>query len=274
MTTTSFLAIHGVGIGTGETRKGFSDSLCRLTFPNKEEASLRWQECVWEDLNDNIDERISEVVSKLFQEYRLPLTCNSPKGWMRWMKCACAFVANLGLFTGANFVNQALDLGLDFVLYLDSHHGALIRDRLRTRIYEIARTSQDNNVVLVAHSLGSVIAYDVVAEAVLKGDPLPVKALITFGSPLAWTFELREADKKPECKYLSTGDIPWKNFYYPQDYVTLHKELPCERFTGVQNIQLKLPKNATKATSHCAYWKDEELASCIREFAANVQNKS
>ena len=119
-------------------------------------------------------------------------------------------------------------------------------------------------IVLVAHSLGSVIAYDILAEAHLNGETLPVKRLVTFGSPLGWTFELRKAEHKKELSYTSIGNVPWDNFYYVEDCVTLYEHLSKDRFSTVENIPLKLSASSSQIASHCAYWSDDVLASYVR----------
>ncbi len=125
--------------------------------------------------------------------------------------------------------------------------------------------------MLAAHSLGSVIAYDVLAEAHLNGEKLPVKHLVTFGSPLEWTHDLRKTEEKDESKFTSIGGIPWLNFYYKEDYVTRHRKLSNEKFKEVNNVHLSLPQTTSAfATmkSHCAYWTDEQLVKRLQEIVA------
>ena len=268
MSELSVLAVHGVGAGEGAARKGFSKELKKLVFPDEAEADRRWHECVWEDLNDDIDKYISGIVKEAVKEYELPLepgeTGTSKKVW----DTLKPILANLGLHVLGDIAEYALDLSLDFVLYLDSQHGRKVRDRLRTRIAEVA-DSNPNGIVLAAHSLGSVIAYDVLAEAHLNGEKLPVKHLVTFGSPLEWTNDLRKTEEKEESKFTSIGEIPWLNFHYKEDYVTRHRELSKEKFKEVDNVLLSLPPTQAASAfatmkSHCAYWTDERLAKRLQ----------
>lgn len=246
------LAVHGVGGGTADRRAGFSDKLRRRVFRGSGESSIPfWHECVWEDINDALDTRLAEFVRAAA---RGPLFCGLPQGARR---------------TAADWVCRMLDFGLDYWLYLDSAHGAKIRSRLRARIAAAAKGHQDG-VVLVAHSLGSVVAYDVLAEARRKGVRLPVAALVTFGSPLAWTFTLRETLAKSECANHSLGSLPWTNIYYREDCVCLYKPLPADRFPEARNVVLPLPKRATARTAHAAYWRDGEVARIVREAITKV----
>ena len=244
------LAVHGIGGGAGHDRAGFSDRLRRRVFSGMGDvADALWFECVWEDLNDSLDARIAEVV-------RIMARGPALKGLPRALP--------------AKIVCQSLDVSLDFWFYLDSAHGARIRRRLRTRIAEASK-GRPGGVVLVAHSLGSVIAYDVLSEAHRKGVRLPVAGLVTFGSPLAWTFALREADGKAECANRDIGDVPWTNIYYREDPVPLYMALPSDRFPEARNVALPLPKRATARTAHCAYWRDPALARIVRALLAGNQ---
>jgi len=117
-----------------------------------------------------------------------------------------------------------------------------IRNRLKSEILDLA-SKHPEGIALVAHSLGSVIAYDVLAEAVCDKKPLPVNQLITFGSPLAWTFDLRG-----------------------EDYVPLHSPLPTSRFPTAENRKLALPKGKSQLGSHTAYWKDVTFAAEVKKL--------
>lgn len=270
MSALSVLAVHGVGTGEGVTRAGFSKELKRLVFPDEAQADQRWHECVWEDLNDAIDKHISDIVKEAVKEYELPWKSGENGKSNKIWDMVKPFLANIGIQVLGKIAETVLDIALDFVLYLDSQQGRKVRDRLRMRIAEVAASSPDG-IVLAAHSLGSVIAYDVLAEAHLNGEKLPVKHLVTFGSPLEWTHDLRKTEEKDESKFTSIGGIPWLNFYYKEDYVTRHRKLSNEKFKEVNNVHLSLPQTTSAfATmkSHCAYWTDEQLVKRLQEIVA------
>ena len=66
----SILAIHGIGAGDGESRQGFSSNLRDLVFTDSVQRESSWHECIWEDLNDKIDNQISTIVQQLLKAYR------------------------------------------------------------------------------------------------------------------------------------------------------------------------------------------------------------
>lgn len=260
------VAIHGIGTGTGFSRSGFSDALKRNVFaclhPEKIHSQV-WRECIWEDLNEELDVAVRGIVRNLTKGpllSGLSSGTGKPRRFLRILKDV-TFPA-LGWLA-----EQILDLGLDYAWYLDSCHGERIRERLRTVIRETAEQN-DAEIVLAAHSLGSVIAYDVLAQVQAGRQPsLPVVGLITFGSPLEWTFDIRKADGRPECRFGSIGKITWNNFYYPEDYVALYKGLSGGRFKGMaRDFELKKPSKTSAITSHCAYWEDKTLAKEIAEW--------
>lgn len=264
--TLPVIAVHGIGAGTGTERKGFSNDLKKLAYKDNPTASCSWYECVWEDLNDAIDDRVGGIVKELLKSYRLPWKLDAQGRWGRIGQGAKIVCVNILLAIGGDYLNKGLDLGSDFMLYLDSDHGQKIRDRLKKQILDLS-AKHPEGIALVAHSLGSVIAYDVVAEAVRVKQPLPIKQLITFGSPLDWTFKLRKTENKRECVYTSIGRTTrWTNFYYKEDYVSIHAPLPTTQFPAVENRLLKLPKGESALGSHTAYWKDETFAAEIRKL--------
>jgi len=265
MNTLPVIAVHGIGAGTGRKRAGFSSDLESLVYKDDPSSTHIWNECVWEDLNDAIDDRVGGIVKELLGSYRLPWKFDAPsragKIW-QGIKIACV---NFALFVGGDCLTAGLDLGSDFLLYLDSDHGRKIRNRLKGKVLELA-SKHPEGIALVAHSLGSVIAYDALAEAVCEKKPLPVNQLVTFGSPLAWTFDLRDVEEKDERRFTSIGSTKWTNFFYEEDYVPLHCHLPSSRFPTVANRKLALPKGKSQFGSHTAYWKDETFAAEVKKL--------
>jgi hypothetical protein len=80
----------------------------------------------------------------------------------------------------------------------------------------VAKTIGARPAVVVAHSLGSVVVYDL-----LRRDPTPgiVSSLVTIGSPLAWP-TIRRALEAADRGNVIPAAIPWTNVYDPLDVVT------------------------------------------------------
>ena len=266
------LCVHGIGGGTGTERRGYSVKLRRLVLPgvSADEAEAVWHECVWEDLSDAMDAQLASVIREMA---RGPLMdgllekSRKVRGLARFLGLGGESGKYLRMMDGmtremaAGFVVKMLDFGLDYCLYFDTDHGRRIRQRLRESIGEAAARHPDG-LILFAHSLGSVIAYDVLAEAHREGEQLPVAAFISCGTPLEWTLRLRASLCEPDCSGQSVG-VPWANLYYREDYVPLYKPLPADRFPEAVNIALPLPKRATPRTAHNAYWRAPEVAKIV-----------
>lgn len=270
------LCVHGIGGGTGSERRGFSEKLRRLVFPDLSEtdAASVWRECVWEGLSDEMDSQLASVIREM--------ACGPlMDGLIEKSRKARGVARFLGLGgeggkylrmmdrmtreMAAGFVIKMLDFGLDYCLYFDTCHGRLIRERLMKSIADAAN-GRPGGIVLFAHSLGSVIAYDVLCEARRAGTRLPVAGFISCGSPLEWTLRLRAALGGDGTSATNgIGTIPWTNIYYREDCVCLYKPLPANRFPEARNVVLPLPKRATARTAHAAYWRDGEVARIVRE---------
>lgn len=262
------VAIHGIGMGTGIAREGFSAPLRKLVAKAANTEDFVWREFVWETENDELDSRIEEIVREVVKGVLLPSLFGANGKESLWKKIASAAGNSGPIRNGvAKLVCKAIDLGLDFPWYLDSINGKKIRAQLRKEIRN-ARKESGTDVVLIAHSLGSVIAYDCLAEACNENDRLPVAKLVTFGSPLGWTFELRDLDNRPESEFTTIGGIPWRNYYYKEDYVSLYRGLGGNRFGNeVENLLLPLPAGVKPHGSHVAYWKDANFATEISRLA-------
>ena len=263
----SIIVIHGIGTGKGFSRKGFSTPLKKLVAQAANTENFVWREFVWETANDELDSRIGEIVRKVVKGPLLASLFGGDVMASPWRKVVAAVGALVVREKVSDMVCKAVDLGLDFPWYLDSINGKKIRNALRRKIRDVQKES-GTDVVLLAHSLGSVIAYDCLAESSNEEDCLPVAKLVTFGSPLGWTFELRDLDDRPEREFKTIGGIPWRNYYYKEDYVPLYKGLGGKRFgKEVENVLLSLPENVKPHESHGAYWKDASFAKEILRLA-------
>ncbi len=98
------------------------------------------------------------------------------------------------------------------------------RDVIRGNLARVLRKYRRKDILLIAHSMGSIVAYDVLTQSV---PDIRIHTLITMGSPLGLPVVmlkiLSEQRKKPQ-KHL-TAQTPenivgtWYNFADPQDKV-------------------------------------------------------
>ena len=232
------VVVHGIGSGENKDRAGFSTVLSRnvdeLSRPvtrvgpfedvPKVNATndpgnpdgIYWQEALWESENNTAD----AVIEFITERFSLP-------GWLS---------------------REAIDLLTDVPLYLGVN-GSKIRKAVREVI------EQHPGCIVIGHSLGSVIAVDVLQEERLKdgANKLPVSGLITLGSPLNLLGMRNKMEKAFPFK--------WHNYYYPSDPIAIKGGLKPARFPGVKNH--KLNAGETFAVSHTSYWSSTVLAFSV-----------
>ena len=93
-----------------------------------------------------------------------------------------------------------------------------IRDRLRLWL-----ASGPGPFVVVAHSMGTIVAYDVLHEFAKRGDPVPL--LVTMGSPLG----IEEIQQRVRRPLAVPGQVAhWHNFAAQFDIVSIDRSLSDE----------------------------------------------
>lgn len=263
------VAVHGIGFGDQLERKGFSKILAEQVFPDETVRAKYWAESIWEGQNDKFDDQVGNITQCILSKDIFP-SSKVCSGWKE--KVGCVLFKLVWLFSEKyvhKYVTMATDLLLDFVLYLDSEHGKGIREVVRRDI-EQAATDHREGIVVVAHSLGSLIAHDVLHEMKESECLKRIKHFITIGSPIEWSFKLRDVEKKKECDWGKIDGVHWLNMFYEQDPVAAGRGISESRFGEVDNVKLDLPdgvKSILKSyKAHCAYWEDDEVAKRIVEL--------
>ena len=128
-----------------------------------------------------------------------------------------------------------------------------IRDRLRQALNAVV-----GPVVVVGHSLGTVIAYDVLSEAESAAGAVPL--LVTLGSPLGYT-EIQDVVTRP--LRLPAPVQLWANFADPLDLLALDTSL-ADEFQGAPRIIDVLVDNPSP-NNHavCGYLRTSRVRSTI-----------
>ena len=258
------IVVHGVGRGDAKTRIGYSTKLRDLVLKEFEKAGRErvWLEAPWEGVNDNLDAAIKKILQGILDEAARKNGKRLAKHVTSWWTKARLFLGRNVLMAAKNVLPSLLDVLLDLPLYLDAVRSRKVKETVVNRIREVP------DCVLVGHSLGSVICHDILSQAVRDNAPLPVRALVTFGSPLQWIEELRQADD-PDHRPGAIA-IPWTNLFYRSDPICRHRPLRPGTFTGVVNVALKRQRRRAgirdSFKSHTAYWTDPAVAKTIRDY--------
>lgn len=280
------VVVHGIGVGAGDERNGFSKELKAGVVKCNPECDKFWFEATWEGLNDSVDEVVRATVNELFESYIRDAEAKKRQieekvssvdvdsgCWiLRFLKKAFVWSARKTseitpelLCKAKKVTPRALDAILDMPLYLGKDKGAEIRGTVTAKIDEAMKTGVDG-IVLVGHSLGSVIAFDVLREELSqKHADSRIKALVTLGSPLEWVAKIRNAmDGATDVPVFDVRETSWINYYDPQDPVPVRRELNREMFQGVKNEENVSGEILIDA--HCAYWKSSKIAKRIAEL--------
>lgn len=280
------VVVHGIGAGTGDERKGFSNELRAGAVKCNPECDKFWFEAPWEGLNDSVDEVVKGTVDELFDSYikEAEETKRRTEQWaeqqdvsgrlwiVRFFKKLCVWTPMVisGIMPDAlrkakKITPGALDAILDLPIYLGKAQSEDIRRKVFEKIDE-AMDGGTEGVVLVGHSLGSVIAFDVLQDELRNGARCRIKALVTIGSPLEWVTKIRNAMTSGETNELSfdVRGTRWINYYDPQDPVPIRRALSTSVFNGVENVEDVSGKILIDA--HCAYWKSSKIAKKIAEL--------
>ncbi|MFD9691646.1 hypothetical protein ACFWXO_38470 [Kitasatospora sp. NPDC059088] len=110
---------------------------------------------------------------------------------------------------------------------------------------------------VIAHSLGSVVAYDLIS----RGEAPDVTTLVTCGSPLSWL--VGRKGNHSEGKPLSVpAGVEWTNLYAPKDYVTGCAGL-SRLATGVTDIAVRTGSSFPSSHDVHRYLDTPAMASLI-----------
>ncbi|MCX4908784.1 hypothetical protein [Streptomyces sp. NBC_00878] len=139
-------------------------------------------------------------------------------------------------------------------------------EAVRAFVTEAVR-AQPGPVVLLGHSLGGIVAFDLLASGVLldedgtgrDGRPGQVEALVTVGSQAPLLYELDALPSRPYGSGLPRDFPHWVNVYDPRDLLSY---LAGEVF-GPQVTDVKVDNRQPVSAAHSAYWSNARLYSVL-----------
>ena len=168
-------------------------------------------------------------------------------------------------------VEKLLGVGLQD---LDAYYGdTTIRQKMRSRLSALLESHKQHTIMLIAHSMGSVIAYDVLRTYDASAD-IKVAHLITIGSPLGLPLVAYNARKEFGAAQTPRSVLRWTNFSDPRDKVALDCDLvdDYKATNGVRVVDVlvrnEYVNHEGKANCHKSYGylRAAEVSDRIREF--------
>jgi len=262
------LAIHGIG----DTARGYSDHLRKAVSPWN--TGAYWAECLW----SNIPGEAAHAHWTEISAHGRGAGLLTPFFWLLRMN------PRLFLYRFAS----------DVLIYL-SPIGPQIRrrvmDALKFRFAVHTNCEVPHYLDVVAHSLGTVIAYDILRDAHQDaslnpgagettvvcsqgGAKLLLRNVMTLGSPLAlmWHFEPNRYPQFVSAPDPFNTSGVWLNFHDSKDLLAFPLErlfndpLPSER--TVEDIRVSNTKLPHPGRAHTRYWQSNSVATQIsRELA-------
>jgi hypothetical protein len=155
--------------------------------------------------------------------------------------------------------------------YEDAGFRAAARERLRVALAEAA----GDDVLIAAHSMGGLIAYDVLRAAEADGTPLPRCALVTLGSPLGLAeLKLKLADEHGALR-VPAALTAWTNLMDRQDIATVGDDLgelyaPNAAGVRVQDVPVinayRRPDGAENRHKSYGYLRTPEFSKAVADF--------
>ncbi|HKI79966.1 MAG TPA: hypothetical protein VKA26_15595 [Ignavibacteriaceae bacterium] len=154
----------------------------------------------------------------------------------------------------------------------------LTREIIINRFYEMLKKHRDKKIMIIAHSMGSIIAHDTLIE---KAADIKIDTLVTIGSPLGQKYVIDNYKKEEAKNSFIKLNVPekitgaWYNFADLEDQVAInHKlaELYGKNSKGVR-IQDKLVKNNYSYEGHInphksfGYLRTPEMVEIMNSFA-------
>ena len=180
----------------------------------------------------------------------------------------------------------------DLNIYLTKHcveenkEDCLAKDVIREKLYNVLKKHQDKEILLIAHSMGSIVAYDVLIR---HEKEIKIDSLLTIGSPLGVPFifdKLKNnfsTDPEDEKKLRTPDNIlnEWINYADPEDKVAQHVTLEDIFTANSNNVSPKCDyihndyeyegiKNPHKSFG---YLRACDVAEVIDEFLCRGKNK-
>jgi hypothetical protein len=131
------------------------------------------------------------------------------------------------------------------------------KEPIRSRLQR-ALESIDGPVVVVSHSLGTVIAYDVLSQPGAAGRP--VSLFVTLGSPLGYS-EIQDVVARP--LRIPAPVRLWANFADPFDLVTLDTSLGDDFGATSAIIDVRVDNPTPNNHAACGYVRNAQVRSSV-----------
>jgi hypothetical protein len=152
-----------------------------------------------------------------------------------------------------------------------------IRDILRSELRSVLKRYSGSRILIISHSMGSIIAFDVLSD-----DRLDIDTFVTVGSPLGLPYVRREFARERRLSISKKKTIhspksvrnAWYNLADPKDMVAFNAHITGNysknrRGVAPQDISVRNDYICNKHENHhniCGYLRTPEMVRIIHDF--------
>jgi len=265
--------VHGVQWERNAILKGYSTPLADGIQRQAPSTRFRFKEVLWSDVVEGTERAIIQagtlisvidsptlkevawrLLQQMFGRMHLPLAESGKEAL--FTKKISEQVAG-----GDDLKAKAFSAILDILLY---ESGAFKTPIQQTVIDALDGCRGEAAPVLFGHSLGSVIAFDVVKRKASGLKRPPVFGLVTAGSPLG---VLKRSPTSPKSfSDVLKKKIDWMNFYDADDFLAFWNPLRKFGYAGYVRDHTINPSEIP-FYSHIKYWDNSEIARELADLA-------
>ncbi len=232
----------------------------------------------------------------------LPLDFLRPFSQRAWVKWGTLFLLAAVAEVSRRVRTLLIQYPGDVAAYIESHkldRFNTIRKEIKDAVHKVGRAvysaeaasggPEYDRILIVGHSLGSVIAYDLV-NALINEDLVGVhdlhvlartKLLLTFGSPLdktAFLFAAQVSDttetrdalaatKQPLIQSYDYRPFPWINIFAPADIISGSLDYYDDEPDRPQHVKnIADPRATVPLLAHMEYWINPLMFDQIRQY--------
>ena len=163
----------------------------------------------------------------------------------------------------------------DLAAYYDNESQ---RNRMRARFSTLLEAHKDKRIMVIAHSMGSIIAYDVLRSLGRQEAAFEIDHFVTIGSPLGLPQVKHRIREEHDLARTPSVVRKWTNFTDRRDLVATDSHLADDYAPNDRDVRVKDdriintyqsdPKNNKGANYHKSYGylRAPELSEVVRHF--------
>jgi hypothetical protein len=180
------------------------------------------------------------------------------------------------MFIHRHFKDLEIYYSLSYINYKGKKR--LARDVITERLIELLKKHKNKEILLAAHSMGSIIAYDVLMDYL---PDVKINTFVTIGSPLSQKYVIRKINSEKNSEAESKLPVPenicsrWVNLYDLEDVVAINNKLsdyfiPNSHGLHIHDIEVEnnyFYKGKNNPHKSYGYLRTNEFAQIVSSFS-------